>query len=277
MLKIKNILSDKKKLYGLVCIGAVACVVLVLALNFASIEPQEEDSQETQQTQISTDQISGMGNLDFLSDSQKQTFVRSLSDYVKSLDKTWPCKIEIYKKRTEQNNTIEFYFQLSDDGTYHACLFDKSKESFTFYSKNEIEGITNKPSVKTSETQTNQEEKTTEDTSNAQNSQQKEQTQTQQSEPEVKSQPVNISNATALLNYIPEDQFLALPKIITQHLAQQGISADGQSTIIDLATITPSSVGVQFSGWIVDGQGTKQSLTIEYNTARRQFGIGINL
>lgn len=264
--------KNKKTIYLIACIGTLICVFIIIGLNFASIQPQNDPEPEKKQTEVSLDEVSGMSNLDFLSEEEKKQFAYSLREYIVSLDKAWPAKIEIYKKTNKENDTVEFYFQILDDQTYHACLYDTEKKSFTFYEKAEIEGITNKPTVAETPKQKEQESK-------PETSQQEPQSNSQEkpTQPEVVSQPVKITSATELLSYIPQSQFNALPKIITQHLKQKGISADGTQTIIDVATITPNSVGVQFSGWVTDATGTKQNLTIEYNSARSQFGIGVNL
>ena len=271
---------SKKTLYALACLGTLVCVAIIIGLNVATSNTQQTTVEaEYKQPEISLDEISGMSNLDFLNDDQKKEFARSFRDYIKSLDKTWPIKTEIYKKTVQKDQTIEFYLQLTDDKEYYACVFDKEKDSFSFYQKDEIDGVTNTPSTTTTQKETKEETKSTDTTQQQTSTTQTQQTQeqAQSTQEQTASQPIKISEATALLSYMPRAQFESLPSIITKYLKQQGINANGQATIIDAATITPNSVGVEFSGWVTDASGNKQNLTIEYNSSRAQFGIGINL
>lgn len=267
----------KKRTYLLLCIGIILGLVLIVSLNYCSAPSSNtlEKPEVAQKETISTEKISGLNNLDFLSDEDKDNFISRLKDYTISIDKTWPVKITIFKLTNNLDNNIEFYFRYDTDNSYYACLYEKDKGDFAFYPKDDIQGITDEISVKKDEKSSSEKPKVEERPTQAET--QPEVVQEAPAPQQKASNPVRIDNATALLNYVPKSQFSALPDIITQHLKQKGITANGHNTIIDIETISPTGNKVQFSGWITDTSGSKLNLTIEYNQTSAQFGIGINL
>lgn len=88
-------------------------------------------------------------------------------------------------------------------------------------------------------------------------------------------QPVRASERAALERALPQKAAWYLPTVIENYLASKGISADGGSAVIDLASVSRSGVGYEFEGYVVDSSGTKRWLEFEWNATSQRYGMSV--
>lgn len=299
-----------KKLKRLIAVAAVALVALFtascLALCSAGSGTESSSAQGSATSKTSDDSsaasassltdLDSLGNkaaLSFMVQSDQEAFAKALRSWCSSNGIEWPSGAKVESVRNQTSSTAEVYVSF-DNGAWCCCVWvSGTANPFAFDSSTEDEAMGETAATESASSLANRQGDSNSEASSGQSSSQEGGRKSQGSSTEQEgasfstgssatgsskaaaSSPVKASDTKTLMGYLPQKAAYYLPTVTGNWLASKGISADGGNAVVDASTISQSSVGWSFDGYVKDSSGETHALSWEWNESRQQYGMSM--